>query len=341
MGKPILHNYTDSTKDIHNELIETLVDITMYDYNHKSVVFTTSDAIAKLVDAHKTILEKTCVVPKINSDTLSLGQFLDKSYANMIAKESGLLVPDSVIVDLTEYNPQVIYNIEFPCIVKPVRSFEGQKNDIKVFNNQDKLVSYFTYLKNKNYRSVLVQQYIDGPESRMVGLVGFVANDGEVYITGIMDKKREYPLNTGSTSYGAFSYNKFNLDIEKVIAFIKRTRYIGIFDFDFKYSDGKCYFIEMNFRNGALSYASTAAGINIVYLWYLDACGIDISKRVNKVENGLKFMLEIRDFRHVLDRNISLLTWLKDLYQTDIFLVLDKSDIMPFMAKILMRVKAT
>ncbi len=97
----------------------------------------------------------------------------------------------------------------------------------------------------------------------------------------------------------------------------------------------------MNFRNGALSYASTAAGINIVYLWYLDACGIDISKRVNKVENGLKFMLEIRDFRHVLDRNISLLTWLKDLYQTDIFLVLDKSDIMPFMAKILMRVKAT
>src|SRR5699024_3363300 len=160
------------------------------------------------------------------------------------------------------------------CIIKPVCSFEGQKSDIRKFNNKNDLLSYLEILK-EDYKNVMIQDYIDGVDSKMVGLVGFVAQSGEVFITGIMNKAGESTLNTGSTSYGAFSENKFNLDLNRVKEFISKTEYRGIFDFDFKYSNGKSYFIEMNFRNGALSYASTVAGVNILYLWYLDACGKD------------------------------------------------------------------
>ncbi len=58
----------------------------------------------------------------------------------------------------------------------------------------------------------------------------------------------------------------------------------------------------MNFRNGALSYASTKAGVNLPYLWYLDACGFDIDDEKLVVDNNHNFMLEIRDFKHVFKK---------------------------------------
>lgn len=323
-------------KDADTELIPTLLEITKDDLDYKSIVFTTSDTVAKIVDDNKDILERTCIIPKINSEDKRLSQLLDKSYANKIAKEAGLEVPSSKIVNLKENNLDIISILKYPCIVKPVRSLEGQKSDIRKLTNEEELVLYLETLE-KDYENVLIQEYIDGVDSRMIGLVGFVTQSGEVFITGIMDKLREYPLNTGSTSYGAFSINKFNLEINKVKQFIKRTKYQGIFDFDFKYSDGKAYFIEMNFRNGALSYASTAAGVNIIYMWYLDACGYNISKMKSYVDRDFKFMLEVRDFRHIFRGNMGLISWLKDLFHTDIFLVWDKTDVKPFIMKFLKR----
>lgn len=324
--------------DDYAELIPALLHITKDDFYHKSVVFTTSDTVAKLVDDNKDVLEETCIVPKINSKDKSLRKLLNKSYTNKIAKEAGLEVPSSIIIDLTNYSSDILLNIKYPCIVKPVCSFEGQKSDIRKFNNKSDLISYLEILK-EDYKNIMLQEYIDGTDSRMVGLIGFVTQSGEAFITGIMDKAREYPLNTGSTSYGAFSENKFNLNINKVKKFIKKTGYYGIFDFDFKYTNGKSYFIEMNFRNGALSYASTVAGVNIIYLWYLDACGEDISKMDAYVDKDFSFMLEIRDFRHVFEKNMGLISWLKDLFRTDAFLVWDKTDIKPFIMKFIRRLQ--
>src|SRR5699024_10031298 len=220
-------NKSHRIKDEYTELIPTLTNVTKNDFSYKSVVFTTSDTIAKLVDDNKKILERTCIIPKIKSKDRSLEQFLDKSYTNKIARESGLDVPNSMIIDLENYSLDIFSNIKYPCIIKPVCSFEGQKSDIRKFNNKNDLLSYLEILK-EDYKNVMIQDYIDGVDSKMVGLVGFVAQNGEVFITGIMNKAREYPLNTGSTSYGAFSENKFNLDLNRVKEFISKTEYRGI-----------------------------------------------------------------------------------------------------------------
>ncbi len=212
--------------NVFKDLVPTLIEIGTNIIKEKGVVFVTSDTIAKIIDENKADLEKYYILSKINDQKSVLSDLLDKSKSNKLAQEVGLKVPNSIILQLNRSYKGLINNVEYPCIVKPLASFEGQKSDIKIIENENQLKMYLEFLKN-SYHRVLVQKYIDGKDSKMVGIIGFVKQSGEVIISGIMDKKREYPLNTGSTSYGSFTKNVFNLDIEKVKEFIIRTKYIG------------------------------------------------------------------------------------------------------------------
>ena len=79
------------------------------------------------------------------------------------------------------------------------------------------------------------------------------------------------------------------------------------------------WLIEINFRNGAPGYALTNVGVNLPYLWYLGAGGLSIDNAKKEIDKDFYLMMELRDIRHVLNGDVKIITWIKDLIRTKSF----------------------
>ena len=144
---------------------------------------------------------------------------------------------------------------------------------------------------------------------------------------GQLEKIREYPIDRGSTSFSVIKKDITFIDPETVDRFLDRVGFEGVFDLDIKVVDGKPYFIEINFRNGASSYAFTKAGFNMPLIWYQAKLGLETEKvHIDEVY----MMSERDDLNNVIDRNISLFKWLKDVARTDVMMIFNRKDPQPF-----------
>jgi predicted ATP-grasp superfamily ATP-dependent carboligase len=303
-------------------LIEKIID------NERMLIIPTSDFVVKVIDQNIEILKKKYIVPNISMKNDTISYFINKYEMNKVAGEVGLDTPNSMLLSLKNqtYTDQ-IEKLKYPCIVKPL---EAEKGIIKKINSKEELIQHLLILKEKN-DTVIIQEYIQGTNSHMIELIGFVSTTGEIIIPGIIKKIREYPIDAGSTAFGLFSENNFNLDFNKIKAFIKKINYKGIFDLEFKYLNGKPFFIEINFRIGAPHYAYNKAGANIPYLYYLDAFAIDISDMHKNVKIGHKLIVEFNDLFNVKYKSINLHRWIKSVLEADSYAIYNKNDIMPFL----------
>ena len=93
------------------------------------------------------------------------------------------------------------------------------------------------------------------------------------------------------------NYTNFEMG-EKIKSVIAEMGLEGIWEFEFMADDkGNLWFLEINFRNTALGYSTTVAGMPQIVMW-CDAMkngAIDHSKRV-PVPDGLKAMAECFDY---------------------------------------------
>ena len=310
-----------------NEIISVLINY-FNNEKYKPIIIPTSDFVMKIIDNNFKLLNDKYILPNINNEPGRITKLMNKMEMNHLAMEAGLTVPKSWEIGFNEGTLPFKEDITYPCIVKPLSSIDGKKEDIVICKNKTELDKNLLILKN-NYKRILIQEYIDGYDSKMLEIIGCVTNSKEIIIPGIIEKIREYPLVAGSTSYALISKESKYIDINKVNNFLYKLNYVGIFDIEFKYSNGKPYFIEFNFRNGAPSYALTKAGVNIPYIWCLEAAGIGIDVLNKKIDKNLKLMMEVRDFRHVLNGDVKLRSWLTDLIQTKAFLFLNIKDMKP------------
>ena len=85
-----------------------------------------------------------------------------------------------------------------------------------------------TLFKLRNsYNRVLIQEYVDGEDAIMVEIVGYIAINGHIIIPAIIEKVREYPLNTGGTSYAKAVKSSVYVDVNKIYGFMSKIGYIG------------------------------------------------------------------------------------------------------------------
>jgi D-aspartate ligase len=169
----------------------------------------------------------------------------------------------------------------------------------------------------------------------MIEIIGCTTvKNSAIIIPAIIKKIREYPLNAGSTSYAMAVTDSEYIDRTKILNLIEKTQFKGIFDIEFKYANGKIYFIEINFRNGAPGYALSKIGVNIPYLWYLEAIGVNIDNMQKKINQDYYFMVETSDIRHMLNMDLKLITWIKDLFRTNAFLFVNLRDIKPVLFRL-------
>jgi D-aspartate ligase len=298
----------------------------------KPILIPTTDFAETTIDCHLNELKESFICPTSGYIEGEITSLMNKLTMSQLACEAGLNTPKSRFFNIKN-DKNIADVISFPCVVKPLKSVDGKREDITVCNTINDLKKWIS--ENKlMYENILIQDYIK--KDYELGLLGFVAlNSGKIVAPAVIKKIREFPKNSGSSSFGHVSKElKNQLDMGAINNFLTKTNYRGIFDMEFLVSNNKVYFIEINFRNGGNSYSLTKAGANLIYLWCLEASGEAQIEDGDFYTRDIHFMMDTRDIRHVFNRDITLMLWIKDLFKTKGFLLFNLNDIRPFFSKL-------
>lgn len=288
-------------------------------HNSVVIIYPTSDIAAYYLDCNYESLKDLCYFSNAKG---KLRVLMNKYEMNKLAETCGLIIPQMRKVNLLELEN---YNdITYPCIVKPLRSIGGDKSDITKCYDINDLNKVFSIYRSKNHNEILIQQLINGKNQHEIAITGVADSDGNCIIKGDIIKKRI--RGNGSTVFGIYRPNQHRELYLAIQEFIRKSGYQGIFDIEFLENDDNIYFIECNYRNGAYGYAVTYSGFNMPHI-YKQFC---LKQSLDSYEpKKITFMEERSDFLNVLDKNISLWSWIKDLFSTNVFLFWNKKDIRP------------
>ena len=291
----------------------------------KDIIICCSDGASSAVDCKLGELSKHYICPNAKTQG-NITRLMSKEGMANEAQQVGLLVPKSWIIESNEVSSQ----IEYPCIIKPLYSIKGSKNDIHVFQNQDSLKKYLT--ETPHSQALQAQKFI--VKEFEYQLIGCSLNGGEhIVIPGVSHVIRPSDTtNTGFLKYGTFDDSYATLD--KTKAFIKRIGYSGLFSVEFlRGMDGNDYFMEINFRNDGNAICVTAAGVNLPYIWYLNAIGHDFKSEIKEIKS-VYVMPEFDDMAQMFHGKVSFWNWLRDIHRTDCFMEFDKNDKKPFFYRV-------
>ena len=307
-------------KTEHNResIIKTINELVAGDKQY--VLFPLSDYAAEILDEIHTKYNDNVIIP--NSDG-RMRTLMNKHYLSETFRTCGVNVPEHIIYG---FNNQPLKWEKYPAIIKPLASVEGLKSDIITANNDIELFRALNQFELKGYTQVLIEEFISGKDEFMIEIMGYIDKSGSPHFSDVVHKIREYPINNGSTAFAYFEREPQYINFECLKKAVRSTGYTGIFDIEFKYANGKAYFIEMNFRNGAPSYAVTRRGMNIPYEWFCSQIGSYPTQ--SRRSNRIYFMCEHRDVLNMLKKNVSAKQWLRDYRRSD-KLIWNWKDVIP------------
>ena len=282
-------------------------------------LMTTFDAAAEWVDAREAKLSEWFLTPCRGKQ---IGNLFNKAAQCELAKQCGLDVPQSVVYDRETSLDGI--SLVFPLLTKPLVSSKGAKEDIHICKNIEELK--IALLENSHCQKYLLQQFIE--KEYEIDAVGVSTNQG-VVMGGAIHKYRHWPRLVGAGAFGVFeNMDSFNVDVQKIEHFLHASGYHGPFSVEFLHTkEGKNYFMEVNFRNEGLAYASTCAGANL-HAYYVDA-----SKKINWKKFRKTYMMNYSiDLLYVKEGDITICHWLKDFLRTRCFINICFSDLGPVLA---------
>lgn len=289
------------------------------------LLITTFDEGAMWVDSHEKELSKKFVTPCRGAQ---IGPLFDKAAQCELAIECGLTVPRSIVYKRGDDFPYG--DIAFPLLLKPLVSTNGEKSDIHICHNASDVESALQ--SNSRCDKFIVQEFIE--KEYELDCIG-VSTDDDVIISGAVRKIRHYPPLIGAGAYGIFiPEQELNIDMEAISRFIRKSNYHGPFSIELLHTaSGKNYFMEVNFRNEGLAYASTVAGANLHAIYA--GAAIYAPQKVRRI-----YMMNYSiDFLYVKNGELTLRQWLRDLFRTRCFINFSLRDPMPVISYYLTKIR--
>ena len=295
-----------------------------YDNTTNNIVICCSDEAEELIIKYFDKLSDIFILP-ICKDFQETQRLMNKMAIGILAKSCGIKIPKSWEV-IRRIIPK---DIEFPCLTKPAESTKGHKSDIVVCHSRDELIAVIN--APQRCSDFVVQEYINFEKE--VSILGVVLENGDVCLSGCIDKLRTCAI--GTTSFGVMVDNELlGNNVAKLEKMMKQTGYRGLFSAEFLKKEDTYYFLEVNFRNDGNTYVATASGINLPYLYlqsfFDDKETVDFTPRF-----PCYFMFEIEDFKTRHRNNVSYQQWKQNLKQVDCCLVYNKDDKAPFRKKMI------
>ncbi|MEK4484353.1 ATP-grasp domain-containing protein [Psychrobacillus sp. FSL H8-0484] len=263
---------------------------------------------------------------------------LDKSLTYELALTHNIPCPKTFAIPNETQLEQIINEITFPCILKPVYSSDFRKRidhqlykkAIMVEQESELRKEYLIY---RPFGELMLQEVIPGDETCIYSVKTLF--DEKMNLTGIwMNQKiHQFPPDFGSS---AMVISKRDEEvIQQTVSFLSELKFKGLAITEFKRDqrDGKLKFIEINPRIGLTQRLSTAVGVNLAYLYYLLVTDQNPSPITNQKE-GIKWVYLVRDYISFVQKrrngktNIS--KWLKDLSGKKVEALFAWDDPLPF-----------
>ena len=271
------------------------------------------DEAAMFIDAHEAELSCFFRTPARGKQ---IGNLFNKEEQCKLAGECGLTVPRSQLFNRKDEISEIY--IDYPILLKPLYSTKGEKSDIHIC--KDKAEVKIALQEESHCEEFILQQFVD--KDFELDCVG-VRTDDDMIISGCIKKIRHYPPLIGAGAYGVFQrIDDFGINVKGLEQFLEKSNYYGPFSVEFLHKDGKNYFMEVNFRNEGLAYASTAAGANLHALY------MNPKWRIGKIHEIYMMNYSI-DFLYVKDGSLSLWKWLRDFLRTGCFINVNFKDLNP------------
>lgn len=288
---------------------------------HKTPIIACCDIAALTLECNAVRLKDSYVFEF--STNYKINYLSKKENQVRLASEAGFNVPKSWNLQSNRVIPN---DICYPCIIKPLVSCEGAKSDIRICKTQDELESNLNSLKYTN--NVLLQQYID--RDYEISILGCGLSTGKCVIPAIENKLTLYPKYVGLeclANMQPLEDGPIKACVEKIIT---ATGYVGLFSVEMMHSkiDGKFYFTEINLRNDGAGSFVTKYGVNLPLTHVEDLLQYPLSIP-NEFRPGY-YIWDMHHFLSLLHRDISLITWVKEIMQSNGFLMYFKEDKKPF-----------
>jgi predicted ATP-grasp superfamily ATP-dependent carboligase len=287
------------------------------------VIFPASDEMVVFLETHRGALSSHFHLPC--SKRYSLADLCDKSVVKGILGSHGIPTPASEVLPGSESLSSA--SVPFPFVLKPLNSLGYSKSDIFLVRNARDLEKA---KKGIRYRPVLLEEFIPGPPSNMIEIMGYYSEKATTFHHIVIRKIRQYPLVTGSSSYIEIIENDKLSKVGLLIA--QKLKITGLIDIEMKMSEKskEYYFIEVNPRCGAPILISKYSGINLPYLYFEEIQGSSIMVSEYKLKSSYKWIKEYVDWMHLLNGKYPLFTYLYSLNNNVICSLFDINDIMPF-----------
>lgn len=286
----------------------------------KSVVICCHDGASSEIDLHSDELKEYFMLPGAEKQG-QITKLMSKQVMSDLAQKCGFSLPKTIYPQHLPLNADEVY---LPCIVKPLVSKNGTKDDIRICEN---ISEANEAVEKVGIGNVQLQQFIDKDfEYQLIG----VSTGKDVVIPGVSRILR--PCKGSNTSFLHYTPLEDDFcDIEKCKEFVRLTGYHGLFSLEFlRDKNGQDYFMEINFRNDGNAICVTAAGMSLPYIWYLDCLGNDYSNEANKEIKSVYVMPDMAELKLLVTRQISLREYISDFKKTNRFMEYDKRDSKPF-----------
>lgn len=295
----------------------------------KVIILPVDDYAASTIDQNIDLLKHDFLFPNINMEQGAVTRLMDKGKQKHIAEICGLNVAQGWIVEVSDGHYLIPENIIFPCFPKPQISFAGDKQCMKRCNNRQELEHNVSVMASRFPNcSLLVEQYVRIEHE--YATLGF--SDGiNVVLPGMIEMIRDGSgPHKGVTLLGRIKpvrgYEDF---LARLKDFIRETHFVGLFDIDSYYFDGKFFFNELNLRFGASGYAVTSCNVNLpdMFLRHLTnkSCSEDLLIRKEAVFVNEKVVME-----DVENGYLSSLSAKKIIKSADITFINNQEDHEPF-----------
>lgn len=289
----------------------------------KSYILTGDDVSVMTLDKHYDELkdyfyfynagEAGRIIHYMNKDTM----------INLVTKH-GLNVAKTWRVKVGE----IPTDIEFPIMTKALNSFGAEWKDIVyICHNVDELNDAYKKIKSSE---ILLQRYVE--KINEVSFDGFSVNNGKDSII-LTEVYQEYCIPDKYSPYWDVRNNTDYETTSKIKQIIKEIGLEGIFEFEFMIDiNKKLWFLEINFRNTALGYSTTSAGMPQVVLWCDSMVKREIDHKIIKpIPEGFKAMAECFDYDARVKKGIiSKKEWKKQYKSCQCKLYKGHDDNLPF-----------
>lgn len=224
----------------------------------KNYILTGDDVTVALLDRHYDELKDDFYFYNAGENG-RITHFMNKDNMIELVKRHGIEIAKTWKVK----NGEIPSDIAYPIMTKAINSIGDEWKDIVYICHDDKeLEEAYRHIKSPE---ILLQQYIKKVDE--VSFDAFSYNHGED-VEIVMEAYQYYNIPDKYSPYWIIK-NPTNKEMgEKIKNVIREIRLEGIFEFEFiKDADGNLWFLEINFRNTALGYATTVARMPQVVLW--------------------------------------------------------------------------